>query len=248
MGGGSEAAFLWDQLLDGVLNGPARPRRAVSVEDGHMIALPDQATLADAAKPVTLASPAPSGDLADSVAAIATLDLTANGAAVPGLAAPDGGSGDSPGSAGDRGSVEAAAPSSSGGYVQVSFASWLPPRLSASMLIGLQMRLCRPKTDGNPWDMMPPKEGLNQSRLFGTCALEEHRVGRAQVAAKQMVGVYLSVWVRAALLPAVRGVQVTSVGTGIMGYLGNKGGQLQPFPALCLPHIFCLTCAIASGL
>lgn len=38
-----------------------------------------------------------------------------------------------------------------------------------------------------------------------------------------MVGVYLSVWVRKSLLPAIRGVQVTSVGTGIMGYLGNKG-------------------------
>lgn len=45
-----------------------------------------------------------------------------------------------------------------------------------------------------------------------------------QVAAKQMVGVYLSVWVRRGILPHVRGVQVTSVGTGMMGYLGNKGG------------------------
>jgi hypothetical protein len=44
-----------------------------------------------------------------------------------------------------------------------------------------------------------------------------------QVAAKQMVGVYLSVWVRAGVLPHIRGVQATSVGTGIMGYLGNKG-------------------------
>lgn len=38
-----------------------------------------------------------------------------------------------------------------------------------------------------------------------------------------MVGVYLSVWVRKSLVPAIRGVQVTAVGTGIMGYLGNKG-------------------------
>ena len=44
-----------------------------------------------------------------------------------------------------------------------------------------------------------------------------------QVAGKQMVGVYLSVWVRRRLLPAVRGVQVTAVGTGVLGYLGNKG-------------------------
>ena len=44
-----------------------------------------------------------------------------------------------------------------------------------------------------------------------------------QVAAKQMVGIYLSVWVRRPMLQHIRGVQVTSIGTGIMGYLGNKG-------------------------
>ena len=40
-----------------------------------------------------------------------------------------------------------------------------------------------------------------------------------------MVGVYLSIWVRQALLPHVHGTQVTSVGTGVLGYLGNKGGH-----------------------
>lgn len=44
-----------------------------------------------------------------------------------------------------------------------------------------------------------------------------------QVASKQLVGVYLSVWVRRRLLPQVRGVQVTTVATGFGGYLGNKG-------------------------
>ena len=39
-----------------------------------------------------------------------------------------------------------------------------------------------------------------------------------------MVGIYLSVWVRRGLLPHVRGVQVMSLGTGLLGYLGNKGG------------------------
>lgn len=47
-----------------------------------------------------------------------------------------------------------------------------------------------------------------------------------QVAARQMVGVYLSLWVRRGILPHVRGVQVMSVGTGMLGYLGNKGEQL----------------------
>ena len=47
----------------------------------------------------------------------------------------------------------------------------------------------------------------------------------SQVVGKQMVGVYLTVWARRALLKHIRGVQVTSIGTGIMGYLGNKGQQ-----------------------
>ncbi|GIL53598.1 hypothetical protein Vafri_9213, partial [Volvox africanus] len=44
-----------------------------------------------------------------------------------------------------------------------------------------------------------------------------------QVASKQLVGVYLSLWMRRRLLPEVRGVQVTTVATGFGGYLGNKG-------------------------
>ena len=47
-----------------------------------------------------------------------------------------------------------------------------------------------------------------------------------QVAAKQMVGVYLSVWVRRGVMRYVRGVQVMCVGTGMMGLLGNKGNTL----------------------
>ena len=54
-------------------------------------------------------------------------------------------------------------------------------------------------------------------------ALKQDLVASLQVAAKQMVGLYLSVWVHTDLLPAIRGVQTTSVGTGIMRYLGNKG-------------------------
>ncbi|PNH04307.1 Type I inositol 1,4,5-trisphosphate 5-phosphatase 2, partial [Tetrabaena socialis] len=44
-----------------------------------------------------------------------------------------------------------------------------------------------------------------------------------QVASKQLVGIYLSVWVRRSLLSAVHGVQVTTIATGFGGYLGNKG-------------------------
>ncbi|KAF6139982.1 hypothetical protein GIB67_020373 [Kingdonia uniflora] len=43
------------------------------------------------------------------------------------------------------------------------------------------------------------------------------------VASKQMVGIFLTVWVRNDLTDAVRNLKVSCVGRGLMGYLGNKG-------------------------
>ena len=41
-------------------------------------------------------------------------------------------------------------------------------------------------------------------------------------ASKQMVGIFLSVWVRSDLMHHVRNLKVSCVGRGLMGYLGNK--------------------------
>lgn len=43
------------------------------------------------------------------------------------------------------------------------------------------------------------------------------------VASKQMVGIFLTVWVRSELTEHVRNIKVSCVGRGLMGYLGNKG-------------------------
>ncbi|KAI3449666.1 hypothetical protein Pfo_006331 [Paulownia fortunei] len=43
------------------------------------------------------------------------------------------------------------------------------------------------------------------------------------VASKQMVGIFLTVWIRSDLRDAVRNLKVSCVGRGLMGYLGNKG-------------------------
>ena len=42
------------------------------------------------------------------------------------------------------------------------------------------------------------------------------------VASKQMVGIFLCVWVRSDLCPRITNLKVSCVGRGIMGYLGNK--------------------------
>ncbi|KAL9239687.1 hypothetical protein vseg_013986 [Gypsophila vaccaria] len=43
------------------------------------------------------------------------------------------------------------------------------------------------------------------------------------LASKQMVGIYLTVWVRSDLRDDVRNMKVSCIGRGLMGYLGNKG-------------------------
>lgn len=42
------------------------------------------------------------------------------------------------------------------------------------------------------------------------------------IASKQMVGIFLSVWARNDLVPHIGHLRVSTVGRGIMGYLGNK--------------------------
>ncbi|KAL0289088.1 UNVERIFIED_CONTAM: Type IV inositol polyphosphate 5-phosphatase 7 [Sesamum angustifolium] len=45
------------------------------------------------------------------------------------------------------------------------------------------------------------------------------------VASKQMVGIFLTVWVRSELTEHVRNIKVSCVGRGLMGYLGQKEGD-----------------------
>lgn len=42
------------------------------------------------------------------------------------------------------------------------------------------------------------------------------------VESKQMVGIFLTVWIKSDLRDAVRNLKVSCVGRGLMGYLGNK--------------------------
>lgn len=47
--------------------------------------------------------------------------------------------------------------------------------------------------------------------------------GYCLVASKQMVGIFLTVWVKSDMRDNVRNLKVSCVGRGLMGYLGNKG-------------------------
>lgn len=49
------------------------------------------------------------------------------------------------------------------------------------------------------------------------------RRGYVRIISKQMVGIYVSVWVRKRLRRHINNLKVSLVGVGLMGYMGNKG-------------------------
>ncbi|OAY72138.1 Type I inositol polyphosphate 5-phosphatase 8 [Ananas comosus] len=65
-------------------------------------------------------------------------------------------------------------------------------------------------------------------------------------ACKQMVGIFLCVWVREELVPHVTSLKVSCVGRGIMGYMGNKGSI--SISMTLQRTTFCFVCThLASG-
>ncbi|KAF9625879.1 hypothetical protein IFM89_027656 [Coptis chinensis] len=52
---------------------------------------------------------------------------------------------------------------------------------------------------------------------------KKSRAKYVRIVSKQMVGIYVSVWVRRRLRRHINNLKVSPVGTGLMGYMGNKG-------------------------
>ncbi|KAK9145156.1 hypothetical protein Sjap_005059 [Stephania japonica] len=53
--------------------------------------------------------------------------------------------------------------------------------------------------------------------------VDKSRGKYVRIVSKQMVGIYVSVWVRKSLRRHINNLKVSPVGVGIMGYMGNKG-------------------------
>ncbi|KAA8518862.1 hypothetical protein F0562_016364 [Nyssa sinensis] len=85
----------------------------------------------------------------------------------------------------------------------------------------------------------PPRMSMRR-----TSPVQQHRYCLA--ASKQMVGIFLCVWVRADLYRHIKNLKVSCVGRGIMGYLGNKGSI--SISMTLHQTTFCFVCThLASG-
>uniref|UniRef100_A0A494G8M4 Inositol polyphosphate-related phosphatase domain-containing protein n=3 Tax=Solanum lycopersicum TaxID=4081 RepID=A0A494G8M4_SOLLC len=67
-----------------------------------------------------------------------------------------------------------------------------------------------------------------------------------RIVSKQMVGVFLSVWVRRGLRKHIQNLNVSTVGVGVMGYIGNKGSVSVSMSIY--QTFFCFVCThLTSG-
>ncbi|KAL6848050.1 hypothetical protein ACP4OV_022178 [Aristida adscensionis] len=67
-----------------------------------------------------------------------------------------------------------------------------------------------------------------------------------RIVSKQMVGIFLTVWVRRGLRKCVQNLKVSTVGVGAMGYIGNKGAVSVSMSIY--QTMFCFVCThLASG-
>jgi len=80
----------------------------------------------------------------------------------------------------------------------------------------------------------------------------DHRVVKrkrpyfVRIISKQMVGIYLSIWVRRGLRRHIRNLRVSTVGVGAMGYIGNKG-SISVSMSIYQTHFCFVCCHLTSG-
>ncbi|CAL9074636.1 unnamed protein product [Musa acuminata var. zebrina] len=79
-----------------------------------------------------------------------------------------------------------------------------------------------------------------------TVVNRKKRSSFVRIISKQMVGIYLSVWVRRSLRRLIQNLKVSTAGVGVMGYIGNKGSISVSMSIY--QTLFCFICShLTSG-
>ncbi|RCV24980.1 hypothetical protein SETIT_5G129900v2 [Setaria italica] len=82
--------------------------------------------------------------------------------------------------------------------------------------------------------------------LDGALRKKKSRSPFVRIVSKQMVGIFLTVWVRRGLRKCVQNLKVSTVGVGAMGYIGNKGAVSVSMSIY--QTMFCFVCChLAAG-
>ncbi|XVF29868.1 hypothetical protein REPUB_Repub16aG0007600 [Reevesia pubescens] len=74
----------------------------------------------------------------------------------------------------------------------------------------------------------------------------KRRSSYVRIVSKQMVGIFLTIWVRRSLRRHIQNLKVSNVGVGVMGYIGNKGSISVSMSIY--QTLFCFICThLTSG-
>ncbi|XP_020220348.1 type IV inositol polyphosphate 5-phosphatase 3 isoform X2 [Cajanus cajan] len=68
-----------------------------------------------------------------------------------------------------------------------------------------------------------PGIGLLPEIDLETLIKRKRRSSYVRIVSKQMVGIFITIWVRRSLRKHIQNLKVSTVGVGVMGYIGNKG-------------------------
>ncbi|XP_060962851.1 type IV inositol polyphosphate 5-phosphatase 3 isoform X1 [Cannabis sativa] len=94
-------------------------------------------------------------------------------------------------------------------------------------------------------------DGASDLALLAEIDLEslmkrKRRSSFVRIVSKQMVGIFLTIWVRRSLRRHIQNVKVSTVGVGVMGYIGNKGSVSVSMSIY--QTMFCFICThLTSG-
>ncbi|CAL9771140.1 unnamed protein product [Musa acuminata subsp. burmannicoides] len=88
--------------------------------------------------------------------------------------------------------------------------------------------------------------GLVPDLDLNVIGFKKKRLAFVRIISKQMVGIYLSIWVRRSVRNHIQNLKVSTVGVGVMGYIGNKGSISVSMSIYQTP--FCFVCShLSSG-
>ncbi|XP_076947944.1 type IV inositol polyphosphate 5-phosphatase 3-like [Bidens hawaiensis] len=91
-----------------------------------------------------------------------------------------------------------------------------------------------------------PEEAFLPDLNLDSTMYRKRRPAYVRIVSKQMVGVFITIWVRRQLRKHIQNVHVSAVGVGVMGYIGNKGSISVSMSIY--QTLFCFVCThLTSG-
>ncbi|KAL6840561.1 hypothetical protein ACP4OV_030371 [Aristida adscensionis] len=91
-----------------------------------------------------------------------------------------------------------------------------------------------------------PEDNLVHDLNIDSAVVKRKRPHFVRIISKQMVGVFLSIWVRKSLRKHIQNLKVSTVGVGAMGYIGNKG-SISVSMSIYQTHFCFICCHLTSG-